>query len=102
MERAQELFLARLNLLLFWMHGCRFSLWRSAAARFLLLCLMPLTSFIQGLATTRGLIVAIGAQNAFVLRQALDALLGLAHVGAGRRAGAACLAGRMGSPAAMK
>lgn len=40
-------------------------------------CLMPLTSFIQGLATTRGLIVAIGAQNAFVLRQALDALLGL-------------------------
>lgn len=77
MERAQELFLARLNLLLFWMHACRFSLWRSAAARFLLLCLMPLTSFIQGLATTRGLIVAIGAQNAFVLRQALDALLGL-------------------------
>ena len=59
------------------MHGCRFSLWRSAATRFLLLCLMPLTSFIQGLATTRGLIVAIGAQNAFVLRQALDALLGL-------------------------
>ena len=40
-------------------------------------CLMPLTSFIQGLATTRGLIVAIGAQNAFVLRQTLDALLGL-------------------------
>ena len=38
---------------------------------------MPLTSFIQGLATTQGLIVAIGAQNAFVLRQALDALLGL-------------------------
>ena len=38
---------------------------------------MPLTSFIQGLATTRGLIVAIGAQNAFVLRQALDALPGL-------------------------
>lgn len=38
---------------------------------------MPLASFIQGLATTRGLIVAIGAQNAFVLRQALDALLGL-------------------------
>ena len=38
-------------------------------------CLMPLASFIQGLATTRGLIVAIGAQNAFVLRQALDALL---------------------------
>lgn len=38
---------------------------------------MPLTSFIQGLATTRGLIVAIGAQNAFVLRQALDALIGL-------------------------
>ena len=77
MERAQELFLARLNLLLFWMHGGRFSLWRSAAARFLPLCLMPLTSFIQGLATTRGLIVAIGAQNAFVLRQALDALIGL-------------------------
>ena len=40
-------------------------------------CLMPLTSFIQGLATTRGLIVTIGAQNAFVLRQVLDALLGL-------------------------
>lgn len=39
--------------------------------------LIPLTSFIQGMATTRGLIVAIGAQNAFVLRQALDALLGL-------------------------
>ena len=38
---------------------------------------MPLASFIQGMATTRGLIVAIGAQNAFVLRQALDALLGL-------------------------
>lgn len=38
---------------------------------------MPLASFIQGLATTRGLIVAIGAQNAFVLRQALDALLSL-------------------------
>lgn len=36
---------------------------------------MPLTSFIQGLATTRGLIVAIGVQNAFVLRQALNALL---------------------------
>ena len=29
------------------------------------------------MATTRGLIVAIGAQNAFVLQQALDALLGL-------------------------
>ena len=40
-------------------------------------CLMPLTSFIQGLATTQGLIVAIGVQNAFMLRQALDALLGL-------------------------
>ena len=40
-------------------------------------CLMPLASFIQGMAITRGLIVAIGAQNAFVLRQALDALLGL-------------------------
>ena len=38
-------------------------------------CSMPLASFIQGMATTRGLIVAIGAQNAFVLRQALDALL---------------------------
>ena len=75
MERAPELFLARLNLLLFWMDDRRFSLWCSAAARFF--CLMPLTSFIQGLATTRGLIVAIGAQNAFVLRQALDALLGL-------------------------
>ncbi len=40
-------------------------------------CLVPLASFIQGMAITRGLIVAIGAQNAFVLRQALDALLGL-------------------------
>ena len=66
-------------------------------------CLVPLASFIQGMAITRGLIVAIGAQNAFVLRQALDALIGLLiHVGAGRRAGAACLAGRMGGPAAMK
>ena len=40
-------------------------------------CLVPLASFIQGMAITRGLIVAIGAQNAFVLRQALNALLGL-------------------------
>ena len=40
-------------------------------------CLVPLASFIQGMAITRGLIVAIGAQNAFVLRQALDALIGL-------------------------
>ena len=40
-------------------------------------CLVPLASFIQGMAITRGLIVAIGAQNAFVLRQALAALLGL-------------------------
>ena len=57
------------------MHGCRFSLWRSAAARFLSDA-ARLIHF-QGMAITRGLIVAIGAQNAFVLRQALDALLGL-------------------------
>ena len=44
-------------------------------------CLVPLASFIQGMTITRGLIVAIGAQNAFVLRQALDALIGLCSCG---------------------